>query len=408
MKKSTTPQLEQVLEKHKQWVMSGGDEGKKADLNLANLRMADLVKVDLSEANLSEADLSGADLREADLSRADLNGAYLSGACLSGAVLNGAYLSGAYISLANLRSADFSGADLGGANLIEADLSGAILDGANLRGIRLRSAILSKATLNGADLRESDLTEADLYGADLSKADFSRANLRGADLTESILHNSNFKQVRLYKTVFGFTDLSHVKNLVSCIHEGPSIIDHDTLCRSGRLPLSFLRGVGLPDRMIKVLPSKPSDKPIPYNTCFIGYSHEDESFARRIHADMQDRGIRCWLCPEDMKKRDHTTGTSHESQRGYDKLVLVLSKNMIHRSWVMREVETAFKLEERRKQRVLFPIRLDGSVTASDEEWAIKIRQTRVAGDFTDWKNPDSYRKAFQILMRILKRKVHR
>jgi len=408
MKKSTTPQLEKILEEHKQWVISGGLEGKKADLNLANLRMAELVKADLSEANLSEADLSGADLREADLSRADLNGAYLSGACLSGAVLNGAYLSGAYISLANLRNADFSGADLGGANLIEADLSGAILDEANLRGTRLRAAILSKASLNGADLCESDITEADFYGADLSKTDFSRANLHGADLTESLLHNTNFKQVRLYKTVFGFTDLSRVKNLASCIHDGPSIVDHHTLCRSGRLPLSFLRGVGLPDRMIKVLPSKLSDRPIPYDTCFIGYSRDDEVFARRIHADLQDRGIRCWLCPEDMKTGGDITGSSHESECVYEKLVLVLSKSMIHRSWVRREVENAFKLEDARKQRVLFPIRLDGSVMASDDEWALKIRQTRVVGDFTDWKNPDSYRKAFQRLTRNLKRKVHR
>ncbi len=408
MKKSTTPQLEKILEKHKQWVMSGGSEGKKADLNLANLRMAELVKADLSEANLSEADLSGADLREADLSRADLNGTYLSGACLSGAVMNGAYLSGAYISLANLRNADLSEADLGGANLIEADLSGAVLDQANLSGTRLRSAILCKATLKGADLCESDITEADLYGADLSKTDFSRANLRGADLTESLLHNTNFKQVRLYKTVFGFTDLSRVKNLASCIHHGPSIIDHDTLCRSGRLPISFLRGVGLPDRIIKVLPSKPSDKPIPYYTCFIGYSHEDDVLAQKIHGDLQEKGIRCWLCPEDMKTGGDMTGSSHKSKHGYDKLVLVLSKSMIHRSWVKREVETALRQEEGRKQRILFPIRLDEAVMASDEEWASEICQTRVVGDFTDWKNPDSYRKAFQRLTRSLKLKSSR
>ena len=38
-------------------------------------------------------------------------------------------------------------------------------------------------------------------------------------------------------------------------HEGPSIIDHRTLQRSGRLPLAFLRGCGLPDRLIDYLPS---------------------------------------------------------------------------------------------------------------------------------------------------------
>ena len=39
------------------------------------------------------------------------------------------------------------------------------------------------------------------------------------------------------------------------MHWGPSIIDHRTLQWSGRLPLAFLRGRGLPDRLIEDLPS---------------------------------------------------------------------------------------------------------------------------------------------------------
>ena len=160
--------------------------------------------------------------------------------------------------------------------------------------------------------------------------------------------------------------------------------------------------------MIRVLPSKPADRPIPFYTCFIGYSHEDAVFARRIHADLQDRGIRCWLCPENMKTGDDTTGTRHESKRMYDKLVLVLSERMIHRSWVTREVETAFRLEEERKQRALFPIRLDEAVMTTDEGWTAEIHRTRYVGDFTNWKNPDSYRKAVRRLTRSLKLKSSR
>jgi hypothetical protein len=40
-----------------------------------------------------------------------------------------------------------------------------------------------------------------------------------------------------------------------CIHHGPSVVDHRTPQRSGRLPLEFLCGCGLPNRPIDYLPS---------------------------------------------------------------------------------------------------------------------------------------------------------
>ena len=94
--------LDKILDEHKKWLQSNGEEGQKADLREANLRGADL-----READLRRADLCRADLREADLRGADLCGA-------------------------NLCEADLRGADLRGANLCEADLRGADLRGANL------------------------------------------------------------------------------------------------------------------------------------------------------------------------------------------------------------------------------------------------------------------------------------
>jgi hypothetical protein len=78
------------------------------------------------------ADLQGAYLRGADLQGADLQGAYLRGADLQGADLQGAYLRGAYLQGADLRGADLRGADLQGADLRGADLRGADLRGADL------------------------------------------------------------------------------------------------------------------------------------------------------------------------------------------------------------------------------------------------------------------------------------
>ena len=50
-------------------------------------------------------------------------------------------------------------------------------------------------------------------------------------------------------------DLTSIIGLETCIHPGPSIIDHRTLQNSKQLPLSFLRGIGLPDSLIAYLPS---------------------------------------------------------------------------------------------------------------------------------------------------------
>jgi TIR domain len=36
-------------------------------------------------------------------------------------------------------------------------------------------------------------------------------------------------------------------------------------------------------------------RPFEFYSCFISYSHADQSFARRLHDQLQGRGIRCWL-----------------------------------------------------------------------------------------------------------------
>ncbi|ELY2553482.1 pentapeptide repeat-containing protein [Cronobacter sakazakii] len=88
-------ELSKILDEHKVWVTSFGENGSKADLRGADLRGADLRGADLRDANLRGADLRGADLRGADLRGANLRGADLRGADLRGANLRGADLRGA-------------------------------------------------------------------------------------------------------------------------------------------------------------------------------------------------------------------------------------------------------------------------------------------------------------------------
>lgn len=67
-------------------------------------------------------------------------------------------------------------------------------------------------------------------------------------------------------------------------------------------------------------------------------------------------------------------------------------------------METAFEKERKNPgNTVLFPIRLDDAVMDTDKAWAADIRRTRHIGDFTDWKNHDSYKSNFDRLLRDLK-----
>jgi uncharacterized protein YjbI with pentapeptide repeats len=288
--------------------------------------------------------------------------------------------------------------DLSRSYLYRADLSGVDLSGVNLSRANLSEAILYWDP-PGRTVSEAIgvLYGADLSGADLSRADLSRANLTWADLFEA-----NLSGARLIETVFADVDLSATKGLHDCKHRGPSVIDHRTLQRSGQLPLSFLRGCGLPDNLIEYLPSL-LNQPIQFYSCFISYSSKDEEFARRLHADLQDKGIRCWFAPEDMKVGDRIRTRIDEVIRLHEKLLLVLSANSIDSDWVEKEVETALEKERVTKSTVLFPVRLDDAVMDSETGWAADIRRSRHIGDFRGWKDHDGYRKAFERLLRDLK-----
>lgn len=188
------------------------------------------------------------------------------------------------------------------------------------------------------------------------------------------------------------------------VHELPSTLGIDTIYKSkGKIPESFLRGCGVPEDFIKLIPSLTS-QPFNFYSCFISYSSQDDDFARRLHADLQSNAVRVWFAPEDLKIGDRIRDRIDQSILFHDKLLLILTEQSIQSDWVEKEVETAFEKERKNPGKtVLFPIRLDGAVMDTDKAWAADIRRARNIGDFTDWKNHDSYKEAFDRLLRDLK-----
>jgi uncharacterized protein YjbI with pentapeptide repeats len=377
------------------------------DLTEADLTEADLTKADLTGADLTATDLTGADLTEADLwsaylTDANLTNANLTRANLTDADLADANLSGATLTRANLWGATSTGATLTSADLTEANLRRATLTRANITKADLTKVDLRGATLTGANLAEANLTEANITEANLTGADLTGANLRGATLTGTNVRGAIFTGLFLGYSSFSNLDLSEVNGLDAAIHLAPSTIGIDTIYRSrGKIPHGFLKGAGLPESFIDYMATL-TGAAFEYYSCFISYSSKDEEFAKRLHADLQAAGVRCWFAPEDLKIGQKIRPGLDEAIGIYDKLLLVLSKHSVGSKWVEKEVETAFDKESGGKT-VLFPVRLDDAVFRTDVAWANDIRRTRQIGDFRKWKAENEYRTAFQRLLRDLK-----
>lgn len=317
-----------------------------------------------------------------------------------------AYLSDDDLSGADLIGVDLSGADLSGADLSYANLSGAILIRADLILADLIGVDLSGADLSGADLSRADLAGANLSYANLTYATFSRAYLRAGDL-----RGADLAEARLGYTTLADVDLSEVKGLETVQHAGPSSIDIDTFYASkGNIPHKFLLNAGVPKETIDYLLPL-AGKAIDFYTCFISYSTKDQEFAQRLHADLQAKGVRCWFAPEDIAGGKKIHEQIDQAIRLYDKLLVVLSENSMASEWVKTEIYHARQQEVDENRRKLFPISLVGFDTIRQwrafdadigKDMAREVREYFIP-DFSQWKDHDTYQKAFHRLLRALR-----
>jgi CheY-like chemotaxis protein len=163
-----------------------------------------------------------------------------------------------------------------------------------------------------------------------------------------------------------------------------------------------LRRLDVQNAIIRALNSLPPKEPV-FHSCVISYSTKDQEFATQLFGDLRERLVPCWIATEDLRIGERFRQRIAEAIRSHDKLLLVLSQDSLASRWVEHEVEIAFEIERQQNSIVLFPIHLDDAIMKTDKAWAGEIRQTRHIGDFSDWRNHNSYKKALNRLLRDLK-----
>lgn len=311
-----------------------------------------------------------------------------------------------YLEACDLRGADLSNAVLTRCSLMRADLEGANLYQAEFFGADLRDANLTEADMRGAKLHQADLRGASLNGADLYRADFIETRVDGA----------SFSLARCETTTFADMDLSNAVDLESVTHTGPSSIDIATLIRSRQnVPVPFLRGTGLPRTFLDYGLSILADVPaIQFESVFISYSSVDEQFAQTLYDFLQQRQVRVWFAPEDMKPGARLHDQIDTAIRVHDRLLLVLSHTSLASSWVRTELKKAVRRERAENRRILFPVSIvPYEIVAAWEcfdadlgiDLAEKVREYFIP-DFSEWRDRSVVNKSYASVLSALKNPV--
>jgi hypothetical protein len=152
-------------------------------------------------------------------------------------------------------------------------------------------------------------------------------------------------------------------------------------------------------------PQRQADQlaPARHYSCFISYSSKDGTLAQRLCTDLKARGVDCWFAPHEMKIGARIRPTIERAIQRQDKLLLLLSEHSIDSAWVEDEVEAALERERSERSEMLFPIRLDDSVTGpAVPAWAARLRRQINIGNFTNWADSQAYQRAFERLIHDL------
>ena len=318
----------------------------------------------------------------------------------------------------DLTGVSLSGRDLGNLRLSNVDMNLCTLKRANLRGSDFWRTDLNLSDMSGANLSRSyfgrsHLHTANLSGADLANVRFIGADLSGANLSntrifhthfiDSDLSAADFSHAWINEAAFANVDLSKAIGLETVHFIGPSTLGIDSIYRSsGLIPTAFLRGCGVPEEFIRLIPTLSFTSPLQC-TCYLGFNSMDRVFCEKLYGDMQANGVRCWLLPDDKGSgiRPQMDDVAHV----YHKLVAICSRNSMRSSGFTDQLVQALEVEQHERRNVLFCITRDDALAQDWTHPQKELVQATVVADFRHWEKPESYERGLEKVLRALNQK---
>jgi TIR domain len=89
---------------------------------------------------------------------------------------------------------------------------------------------------------------------------------------------------------------------------------------------------------------------------FLSHNHADKSFTRKLAADLEYHGVKCWIDEAEMKIGDSLI---QKIRNGIDEsnfFIIVLSPNSIKAPWVINELDVAMNLQIMDKKLKVLPL----------------------------------------------------
>ena len=138
----------------------------------------------------------------------------------------------------------------------------------------------------------------------------------------------------------------------------------------------------------------------------------DAEFARRLVERMLGEKLRVWFAPENLRRGEKVYEQIDRAIQVNDRLLVVLSKHSMQSDWMKLEITKAHKAERDGPRRKLVPIALvpyreilkwQCLDPYTGEDLADEIRQYFLPDDFSNWKDHDSFERAFAALLRDLR-----
>lgn len=128
---------------------------------------------------------------------------------------------------------------------------------------------------------------------------------------------------------------------------------------------------------------------------FLSHSSKDKEFAWQLNASLIAAGVDTFLDEKNILVGESIPEKLYEGIASSTHLIYIISENSIKSKWVQEELSIAKMLEKQSEGFRILPLLLDNvNLPAS----IIHIKHA----DFTQWRNPNSYRQAFLQLLYAL------